>query len=189
MDTTGERILQAALSLFASRGYDSVSVQDVCDASGVTKPTLYYHFGSKRGLMEALGEELYTPFLGELRAACAYRGDLRSCLRETLGLFLRTARERPDFARFRASLAVSPPASEQGVIMADYGQALAAALEETFASAAQDHGNMKGRERAYAASFLGVADAYAALVLRDAFTWEADYIDRLLHYFMHGIFS
>ena len=49
-----EAILNAALHLFYARGYDAVGVQEIVDSAGVTKPTLYYYFGSKRGLLETL---------------------------------------------------------------------------------------------------------------------------------------
>ena len=49
-----ERLLEAALSLFYEKGYDAVGVQEIVEAAGVTKPTLYYYFGSKKGLLEAV---------------------------------------------------------------------------------------------------------------------------------------
>ena len=30
------------------KGYDAVGVQEIVDTAGITKPTLYYYFGSKR---------------------------------------------------------------------------------------------------------------------------------------------
>jgi len=36
------RLLNNALKLFAARGWDAVGVQEIVDASGVTKPTLYH---------------------------------------------------------------------------------------------------------------------------------------------------
>ena len=51
-----EAILSEALHLFYVRGYDAVGVQEIVDAAGVTKPTLYYYFGSKKGLLESLFE-------------------------------------------------------------------------------------------------------------------------------------
>jgi AcrR family transcriptional regulator len=51
---TRRRILQAALRIFADRGYAGASVQAIVDAAGVTKPTLYYYFQSKAGLYQAL---------------------------------------------------------------------------------------------------------------------------------------
>ncbi|HJW09563.1 MAG TPA: TetR/AcrR family transcriptional regulator [Holophagaceae bacterium] len=48
------RLLEVALSHFAARGYDGVQVREVAEEAGVSKPTLYYHFGSKEGLFRQL---------------------------------------------------------------------------------------------------------------------------------------
>jgi AcrR family transcriptional regulator len=48
------RLLLAALSHFAAKGYDGVQVKEVAEDAGVSKPTLYYHFGSKEGLFRQL---------------------------------------------------------------------------------------------------------------------------------------
>ena len=55
-----ELILDAALDLFYAKGYDAVGVQEIVDRAGVTKPTLYYYFGSKIGLLRNLLERGYS---------------------------------------------------------------------------------------------------------------------------------
>lgn len=47
-------IARVAVRLFAERGYDATPVRAIADAVGVTCPTLYYYFGSKEGLAQAL---------------------------------------------------------------------------------------------------------------------------------------
>ena len=37
-------IIECAIKLFASKGYDAVSVQEITIAANITKPTLYYYF-------------------------------------------------------------------------------------------------------------------------------------------------
>lgn len=49
-----ERLLKAAVRLFAVKGYAATTVRDILRAAGVTAPVLYYHFGSKEGLFVAL---------------------------------------------------------------------------------------------------------------------------------------
>ena len=49
-----ERLLQAAMHLFASKGYAAASVRDIVNAAGVTAPSLYHHFGNKEGLFLAV---------------------------------------------------------------------------------------------------------------------------------------
>jgi len=49
-----ETILAAAAGLFAARGYEGASLDEVAGAAGVTKPILYRHFDSKQDLYLAL---------------------------------------------------------------------------------------------------------------------------------------
>lgn len=48
------KILQAASTLFAEKGFANVSIRDVCRETGTTAPVIYYYFQSKRGLFEAV---------------------------------------------------------------------------------------------------------------------------------------
>ncbi len=48
------KLLLVALDHFAKRGFDGVQVREVAEEAGVSKPTLYYHFGSKEGLFRQL---------------------------------------------------------------------------------------------------------------------------------------
>jgi AcrR family transcriptional regulator len=51
-----ERLLVEALRLFTSRGFSATTVREIVEAAGVTKPVLYYYFGSKEGLyLEIMG--------------------------------------------------------------------------------------------------------------------------------------
>lgn len=52
-----ERITQAAFHLFGKKGYTCTSVQDIADAAAVKKSIVYYYFGSKEGLYQALLSE------------------------------------------------------------------------------------------------------------------------------------
>jgi AcrR family transcriptional regulator len=51
---TRERLLRAAAELFASQGYDAVSVDEVAAAADRSSGAVYAHFGSKHGLLRAL---------------------------------------------------------------------------------------------------------------------------------------
>ena len=69
-----ERILQCALELFYAKGYDAVGVQEIAQKAGITKPTLYYYFGSKYGLLETLLTKHFTVLNEELERASFYEG-------------------------------------------------------------------------------------------------------------------
>lgn len=45
-----QQILDAALGLFAQKGYAATTIREIVDAVGITAPSLYYYFGSKEGL-------------------------------------------------------------------------------------------------------------------------------------------
>lgn len=62
------RILDAAESLFAMRGYAATSVREIVRAAGVTNPMLYYYFGSKEDLLLHLIRERFGEF-GDLLAS------------------------------------------------------------------------------------------------------------------------
>jgi AcrR family transcriptional regulator len=70
-DGTRERILSAALPLFAEHGYDGASVRTIAGAAGVNVATLAYHFTDKDGLYAACVERLYA----ELATLPAPSGD------------------------------------------------------------------------------------------------------------------
>ena len=73
-------IMEKALELFCARGYDAVGVQEIAEQSGITKPTLYYYFGSKLGLLKTLIEETFQEFRIILHEAA----DMEQRIEETL---------------------------------------------------------------------------------------------------------
>lgn len=58
--TTRDTILRAARKLFTSKGFANTTVREICREAGVTAPVLYYHFGSKEGLFEAVVKATLT---------------------------------------------------------------------------------------------------------------------------------
>src|SRR3954452_11725538 len=72
---TAREIARAAAKLFAATGYDATSVRMIVKAAGVTKPTLYYHFGSKEGLAQALVTVPMNGLIAQLKAILESPGD------------------------------------------------------------------------------------------------------------------
>lgn len=56
---TREVVLDSAVRVFARRGYAGTSVENILEATGLSKPTLYYYFKSKAGLFRAILEFAY----------------------------------------------------------------------------------------------------------------------------------
>ncbi|MEU1985173.1 helix-turn-helix domain-containing protein [Nocardia sp. NPDC019395] len=61
---TKQAILDAAVQLFVSKGFEQTSLREIADAVGITKPSLYYHYSSKLDLLVAV----INPLLDDLRA-------------------------------------------------------------------------------------------------------------------------
>ena len=49
---TERKILHAALELMRERGFDKVSIRDICKAAGITSGAFYHHFSSKEDMLE-----------------------------------------------------------------------------------------------------------------------------------------
>jgi TetR/AcrR family transcriptional regulator len=66
-----DRLLDAAIGLFARKGYHATSVREIVAAAGVTKPVLYYWFHSKEGVFHELMQTavvVHREVLDEVRA-------------------------------------------------------------------------------------------------------------------------
>lgn len=57
MNRTKRKIFETAMRLFADKGYDATSVEEITATVGVAKGTLYYHFSSKEEIFNFLIEE------------------------------------------------------------------------------------------------------------------------------------
>lgn len=74
LDRTRTKVLRAAADLFYAQT-TTVGVNDVARRAGVSKLTLYRHFGSKDGLLEAVLRERSDRLTGWLREASAAPSD------------------------------------------------------------------------------------------------------------------
>lgn len=57
MNKTKRKIFEASMRLFAEKGYDATSIEEITATVGVAKGTLYYHFSSKEEIFQFLVEE------------------------------------------------------------------------------------------------------------------------------------
>ena len=57
MNKTKRKIFEASMKLFAEKGYEATSVEEITATVGVAKGTLYYHFSSKEEIFNFLIEE------------------------------------------------------------------------------------------------------------------------------------
>lgn len=184
-----ETIVKNAIDLFSSKGYDAVGVQELVDASAITKPTLYHYFGSKKGLLDHILEEGFAELTENVKQACIYAHDITKTLTDLANVFFNFAKEHRDFYRMSLSFYFSPPESEANIAATKYHGAIYDTVETVFKWAGHDHGNMKGRHREYAASFIGLLNTYIGMFLNGYVVFDNELIYKIIHQFMHGIFS
>ena len=51
---TRKKIMDVALHMFSERGYEAVSIRDICGEVGIKESTLYYHFKNKKDILDSL---------------------------------------------------------------------------------------------------------------------------------------
>jgi AcrR family transcriptional regulator len=70
-DVRRQQLLEVALRLFAARGFEATTMDEIAEAAGVTKPLLYQHFASKRALYLELGDGVAKSLLEAIGKAVA----------------------------------------------------------------------------------------------------------------------
>jgi TetR/AcrR family transcriptional regulator len=159
MDTP-DRILAAALRLFAERGYEAVGVQEVADAAEAAKPQLLHHFGGKQGLLEALMERHGRAWLGALEDAATYHGDLERTLLHVAKAFFAFAGRQPSFHRMMIAMWCTAPASAPHQVVAPYVLRQHQILEGIFREAERDRA-LRGQPSAQALALSGALNSYS----------------------------
>jgi TetR/AcrR family transcriptional regulator len=188
-ETNRDVILENSLRLFSERGFEGVGVLEMATASGVSKPTMYHYFGSKRGVLDAIMEERGGKLRTEVLPAALYRNNVKNGLEGIFFAYRACFRKDPLFFRLFYSLSAAPPHSEGHIAAYPLYLDLFTALEGFFEAASLDHGNMKGRAKAYAASCIGVLNTYALLEMNGHAELTDAALRQAVHQFMHGIFS
>ncbi len=66
---TTNKIINIAKELFAEKGYANTALEEVVGLAGVTRGALYHHFNSKKGLFEAVLEEVLSDMYVQIMKA------------------------------------------------------------------------------------------------------------------------
>ena len=107
--TTRQHVLQAALKKFADCGYEGTSVRDIVEAANVTKPTLYYYFGNKADLYQALVDYAHDERLRLMQAAGDRGRTLADKLVEILAALFEFLKNNRELMRIAFATAFAAP--------------------------------------------------------------------------------
>lgn len=116
--------LYAAADRIADRGLDNTKIDDIADATGIPKATLYYYFTGKEEILGFLLNDMLATIAGEVASAVEAPGSARQRLANAVTAQLRVMAQQPAVCR---------------ALVGDLGRAtrlpaLAAALQDAFHS-------------------------------------------------------
>jgi AcrR family transcriptional regulator len=87
-ESTRRALVTAARALFAERGYEMASVEDLSRAAGVTRGALYHHYESKQSLFRAVFEEEQHLLARRVATAARAEGSAWRRLRAAIRAYL-----------------------------------------------------------------------------------------------------
>lgn len=105
---TRQAIYDAATTLFLARGYDAVTVEELCRAADVAKGTFFLHFATKDALLSEYGR-LATDELRERLAV--HRGSAVTALRVALRVLAERAERHAELVRLTVRATMARPAA------------------------------------------------------------------------------
>lgn len=100
---TRQRVIDAACRCFAQFGYGPATNNLIAEMAGVTAGSVYYHFGTKNKLFEAVCDDVYGKILASAAPAMAGPHSMDELLRAALTESIRINREFPELAGFVAT--------------------------------------------------------------------------------------
>lgn len=106
-----EQLIEVAMGLFAAKGFEAVSIEEIAAEAGVSKPIVYEHFGSKDGLFAVIVDREVGYLLGALEAALD-QPHPRDRLHAAVSAFFDYLATRPD--GFRAIVRDAPAGQDAG---------------------------------------------------------------------------
>jgi AcrR family transcriptional regulator len=107
-----EQLLDVGRSLFAERGFDATSVEEIAQRAGVSKPVVYEHFGGKEGLYAVVVDREMRSLLEAITGALGSSGHPRELLERAAFALLDYVESSSD--GFRILVRDSPVAQATG---------------------------------------------------------------------------
>lgn len=190
-----EIILNCALKLFAEQGYNAVGISAIVEAAGITKPTLYYFYHSKEGVLREILEQYYGRFNDMLSKICHYEPHISDYKRDVYPQLIRIVKEYFTFASenkvfymMMLSLSYTPPESFINGMVKPFNQRQYEILNGMFTEIAKAHHNLKGKEWQCACHFAAIINANISFWYNGFGNLDDKNAANIVKQFMHGIF-
>ena len=92
-------LLEAAVRVFARRGFHAARVGDIAEEAGVAHGLLYHYFSSKEEVLETIFRETWADLLAAVRDVEESGEPAQEQLRQVAAILLRSWRRDPDLVR------------------------------------------------------------------------------------------
>lgn len=149
-----EQLVQIGRSVFAQKGFDGTSVEEIAARAKVSKPIVYEHFGGKEGLYAVIVDRETSTLLGALEAALSEgRAHPRVLMEKAALAFLTYIDESED--GFRILVRDSPVAQSGGTFSSLLGD-VAAKVESILSAQLRLRQYAEGDAELYAQMLVGM---------------------------------
>jgi AcrR family transcriptional regulator len=132
------QLVEVGRMVFAQRGYEATSVEEIAEQAGISKPIVYEHFGGKEGLYAVIVDREVEHIVGRIVEAIS-SGSPRERLERAALAFLTYVKERPGgFAVLLRDAPASKRSGEMPALMYDLADRVGAIFTEQFRKAGFD---------------------------------------------------
>ncbi len=179
--------LPKAADLFAERGLDQTKIEDLADATGIPKATLYYYFAGKEEILSFLLRDLLTQVADSVAIALEIDGTSRDRLGAVVRAQLEAMAEQPSV--WRALMADLGRAGRMPEIAAAVAAAYYTPVQQLLEEGAAD-GSLRAVEDkgATAMAIFGAGTVVGLHFLMAGQPLEADSLARqVTEFVLHGV--
>ena len=132
------QLLEVGRTVFAKRGYEAASVEEIADRAKVSKPIVYEHFGGKEGLYAVVVDREIEHIVNRITGAIT-AGSARERLEQAVMAYLSYVSERPEgFAILLRDAPSSKRSGEMPALMYDLADRVGDIFTEQFRKAGYD---------------------------------------------------
>lgn len=148
-----EQLIGVGREVFAEKGFEAASVEEIADRAGVSKPVVYEHFGGKEGLYAVVVDREVGQLLRRIVSALEQTQHPRAAVESAAEAFLGYIESERD--GFRILVRDAPIGSSQGTLSSVIGD-IAANVESLLAAQFQQRGYDPALAPLYARALIGM---------------------------------
>src|SRR5262249_10702178 len=132
------QLVDVGRALFAERGYEATSVEEIAERAGISKPIVYEHFGGKEGLYAVIVDREVEHIVGRIVEAISSGSPRERLERAALAFLSEGEAGRGGLGVLRRGAPASKRSGEMPALMYDLADRVGAIFTEQFRKAGYD---------------------------------------------------